>query len=154
MKILSLFIERYRRSFLVQILFTVVVVFCVEAIYEQVRAAGRWHEYIDKYGRGLMLPTSLNVPHATLEWHPGLKHEALTVRIFKPNSGDDDSLRSWITSNNHSSAFVPSYKTLKQPLGQWEATRGPETIQFYRMDEDGWITISVFERIPEKTTRI
>ena len=139
-----------KRSFLVQILLTMVVVFCVETIYEQVRAAIQWREYNQAHGKELLLPSYLNVPHATTDWLPGLAKEALTVKIFKPNSSDDESLRAWIFSNNRASAFLSSYKTLKGPVGQWEATRGPETIQFYRMDEDGWITISVFQRLPGK----
>lgn len=139
-----------KRAFVVQILFTVILALCFGEGYEQFRHTQRWSAYNQTYGKQLLLPTHLNVPHATLGFLPGLAKDSLTVRIYKPDTEDDEELRTWIASHNRCSAFQPSYKRLSGPQGQWEATRGRETIQFYRLDDYGWITISVFERITEK----
>jgi hypothetical protein len=105
----------------------------------------RW-EYDRTYSSELALPNNLNGPFARSELYPGTTKRGLYVQIFKPDSTDDAEIRSWIARHNRMSAFVPSFKTLKGPLCEWEARRGPEFIRFDRMDEDGWISINVFER--------
>ena len=130
----------------------VVVAIGVVYLVLYVRSVNQWREYNETFGKRLALPDNLNTPHAKENWLPGLVGKDLTVRIYKPDTTDDENLRIWIAQHNRSSAFEPTFKRLTGELGEWDAKRGAETIQFTRFDENGWISISVFQRQSESQT--
>ena len=108
----------------------------------------KWDDYDQKFGSQLALPRTTVPPHARLIDQPSSVNHTLLVQIFHPNTADDDSLRNWIAAHDGFSAWRPSFKTIKGSMGEWETTRGLQTLVFSRLSDDGWFTLQLQQRLP------
>ncbi len=110
----------------------------------------RWKtrsEYDQHYSKLLELPSSISRPQAHFQRMPGVVGKALWIDFYQPNSDEDNTIRDWFVKHDGFSKFKSLYPYLSMSLGAWEAERGPQFLIMSREAENGWVQLSLGQRM-------
>ncbi len=79
---------------------------------------------------------------------PGVVGKALWIDFYQPNTDEDAKLRAWFVMYDGFSSFKSLNRHLPEPIGDWEATRGKQSLTVSRHDESGWVHVSLGQKMP------
>ncbi len=104
-------------------------------------------EYAQRYSTALELPDNISLPRASFQRMPGVVGKALWVD-FLQDASEDEKLRTWFVKHSGFSEFKSEYPLFPKPTGMWKASRGSQFLIMYRQDENGWVHLTLGQRMP------